>query len=502
MADWNLGDLIKQAELTILGGDGGASAQPVTGLALDSRRAGPGSCFIALRGTSVDGHDFVDGAVQRGATSVVVERDVQVPPGVACLRVADTHAAAARLAAAFYRVGRVQGGKRLRLLGVTGTNGKSTTVELIRSILQAAGHPTALLGTITYDLLDGCVPASLTTPPPIELCEHLARATAAGASYAALEVSSHALAQRRCDGLSFDVGVFTNLSGDHLDYHGTSEEYCRAKKRLFDGLRDDTFAVINGEDAVADTMVADCPAQVVRFGLDGMGLHVRGVVRHSDAKGSLFDIVSAFGTVESVTTPLVGRHNVMNALAAAAAAGAVGVRADAIRRGIGAVSRVPGRLERISPDDCPFTIMIDYAHTDHALENALRAVQPITENRLLCVFGCGGDRDRTKRPRMARAVAQRADVAFVTSDNPRSEDPQAIIDEMLPGFGPEGGCAVHIDPDREAAIRAAIAAARPGDTVLIAGKGHETYQIVGSQRLHFDDAEIARACLGHAEVAE
>jgi UDP-N-acetylmuramoyl-L-alanyl-D-glutamate--2,6-diaminopimelate ligase len=500
VSNWTLGDLIADAELADLDGNRSARTQPVTGLAVDSRKVTAGSCFIAVRGVAADGHDFVADAARNGATSIVVERDVKVPDHVMRVRVADTHAAVARLAAAFYRVGQVRDGRRLRLIGVTGTNGKSTTVDLLRSILRTAGHPTAMLGTIEYDLVGTTVPASLTTPAPIELCDYLARAAEAGATYAVMEVSSHALAQCRCDGLNFDVAVFTNLSGDHLDYHQSDREYLLAKKRLFDGLRKGTIAVVNDEDKATPAIIADCRGGIATFGADDSNPHVRGIIRSSDARGSQFDIVSAFGMVENVRTSLVGRHNVMNALAAAGAAGALGVRADSIRRGIEAVSRVHGRLERVSPDDCPFSVMVDYAHTDHALENALRAIRPLTANRVLCVFGCGGDRDRTKRPRMAGTVAQWANAAYVTSDNPRSEDPQAIIEEMLPGFDRHHDCRVHVDPDRAAAIRTAIAAAQPGDTVLIAGKGHETYQIVGSRRVHFDDAEIARASLGLAEV--
>ncbi|UCG16998.1 MAG: UDP-N-acetylmuramoyl-L-alanyl-D-glutamate--2,6-diaminopimelate ligase [Phycisphaerales bacterium] len=501
MSEWTLSDLMGEAGLAAVGPVGTTVGVPVAFLTADSREVKPGACFVAVSGTTGDGHDFVRDAVRAGASSVVVERDVSVPPHVTCIRVADTRAAVARLAAAFHRIGRVCDGRRLRLIGITGTNGKSTTAHLLRSILEADGHRTALLGTIRYDLIDTIVTASLTTPPPIELCSYLARAASAGASYAVMEVSSHALAQRRCDGLTFDAGVFTNLSGDHLDYHQTVPEYLSAKKRLFDGLDEDALALVNADDPAADDIVAGCRAHVTRYAIDGHAADVRGKVRTSDRRGSTFDVVIGSATMTNISTALIGRHNVMNAIAAAGTAAGLGITGDAIRRGIEAVRTVDGRLQPVSPADCPFTVIVDYAHTDHALDNALRALKPLTHRRLLCVFGCGGDRDRTKRPRMARAVARWADAAFVTSDNPRSEDPQAIIEEVLPGFAGQAGCTVEADPDRAAAIRAAIGSAGPGDTVLIAGKGHEDYQVIGNQRIHFDDAEVARQCLEAMEVA-
>lgn len=469
---------------------------PVRSLAVDSRAVQPGACFLAVRGTSADGHAFVADAVQAGAASVVVERDVEVPPHVTRVRVPDTREAAARLAAAFYRIGQVRKGRRLRLIGITGTNGKSTTACILRSILEAGGHRGALLGTIQYDLIETVIPASLTTPGPVELCSHLARAAAAGATYAVLEVSSHALSQRRCDGLEFDVAVFTNLSGDHLDYHRDLDSYLAAKKRLFDGLSPDVCAVVNGEDPMADALTGDCRARVSRFGLEPAGVDVWGRIRRSDRQGSVFDVTSRMGTVREVRIRLLGRHNVMNALAAAGAGLALGVRPEAIRRGIAAVESVSGRLQRVGPDDSPFMVLVDYAHTDHALESALRAVRPITDGRLICVFGCGGDRDQTKRPRMGRVVSEWADVAVVTSDNPRSEDPQAIIREILPGFGATPRCQVEVEPDRAAAIDRAIGWAAAGDTVLIAGKGHEDYQEIAGRRVHFNDAEVAMRCFG------
>ncbi len=500
MTTWSLVELLAKAQINPQNPLPAEADVPVASLSVDSRTVQAGACFIAIPGMAVDGHRFIDAAVAAGARSVLSERAAKVPDGVTLVRVPDARRAVARLSAAFFRVNDVQDGRRLRLIGITGTNGKSTTAYLIRSILEANGHRTALLGTIRYDLIDKTVESSLTTPAPVELCSYLAHAMAAGASHAVMETSSHALAQLRCEGLSFDVGVFTNLSGDHLDYHQSTDEYLCAKKRLFDGLEPAAFAVINAEDAASDRIVADCRAGIIRYGISGEASGVRAAIHQSDWRGSVFDLVAEGRAPVRVSLPQLGRHNIMNSLAAAAAAGALNIDPDVIRRGLEAVTTVEGRLQRVSPVDCPFAVIVDYAHTDHALENALRAVRPLTPGRVLCVFGCGGDRDRTKRPRMARAVAQTAELAFVTSDNPRTEDPQAIIREVLPGFAGSHRCQVEVEPDRAMAIRKAIEAARPGDTVLIAGKGHENYQIIGTQRVPFSDVEVAQTWLRRLEV--
>ena len=459
----------------------------------DSREVRAGSCFVAHRGTGRDGHSFVSAAIERGATAIFVERDVETPAHVAVIRVADGRVALAKLAAAFYlgSTGGDNGG--LRLVGVTGTNGKSTVTWILRSILRAAGESAALLGTIEYDLIAERRKAALTTPGAVELCRALALARHSGATCAAMEVSSHALDQHRCDGLRFSAGVFTNLSGDHLDYHGTMEAYLGAKRKLFDLLVPDGTAVINADDDAGRALARELPGRVMTFGLASLS-DLWAEVRGMDRFGSEF-ILHGRGWERDVRLPLVGKHNISNALAAAGAAEALGVSPDAIRAGLEQVSNVPGRLQRVEPDGWPFSVFVDYAHTDAALENVLTTVRPLTSGRLLCVFGCGGDRDRTKRPRMAAAVGKHADVAFVTSDNPRSEEPEAIIREILPGFGRDSRCRVEVEADRRRAIRAAIGEARTGDTILIAGKGHEDYQIVGGTALPFDDVGVAAGFL-------
>ncbi len=481
-------------ELFAAGGVVAADGSDVSNIAVDSliddsRAASRGSCFVALRGTGRDGHEFVDAAAAGGAASVVVERHVPAPPHLAVVRVADTRVALAKLAAAFYRLR--EPNRRMQLIGVTGTNGKTTVAWMVRAILRAAGEPTALLGTVEYDLLAERRPAPLTTPGCLELCRCLSMARDAGASHAALEVSSHALDQRRCDGLDFVAAVFTNLSGDHLDYHRTMEAYFAAKRRLFEMLAPSAVAVINGDDAMAARLMEATRGRVVRYALELHTAEVRATIRRVDRGGTDFILHIGSGQVP-ICTSLIGRHNVLNALAAAATVHALGVDSGAIREGLEHIEGVPGRLQRAEPAGWPFSVFVDYAHTDDALRNVLTALRPLTAGRLVCVFGCGGDRDRTKRPRMAAAVEELADAAIVTSDNPRSEEPRAIIDEIVGGFPGARRCDVQLEVDRRLAIEKALAEARAGDTVLIAGKGHEDYQIVGDRVLRFDDLEVAR----------
>ncbi len=490
--EWRLPELLARAGVRAVG----AATLPrvkITSLTDDSRAVQNGSLFVAVRGTSVDGHSFLQAAAGAGAAAMLVDQEVPAARGVIRVIVDDTRAALPRLAAAYYGL-RGDAGKSLRLIGITGTNGKTTAAWLLRSILKAAGHRTALIGTIEYDLLTARDPAPLTTPGALQLCRLLAAARDAGAVYGVLELSSHALHQRRCDGLSLAAGVFTNLSGDHLDYHQTMESYGAAKRRLFDLIRNDAVAVLNRDDAWVRSLASSLSVPVVHFGLDEPAADVTAQVEELSRWGSRFVLrARSFETV--VRFSLVGRHNVSNALAAAATAEAVGIAPPAIRAGLEMVTTVPGRLQRVEPKDRPFSVLVDYAHTDAALLSVLSALRPLTPKRLICVFGCGGDRDRSKRPRMAAVVGQLADVAYVTSDNPRTEDPQGIVDEIVPGFGPAHGCRVEVEVDRRSAIQAAIAEARPGDTVLIAGKGHEPYQLVGDKVLPFDDVDVARECL-------
>jgi len=455
----------------------------------DSRLAKRGVCFFAVPGSRVDGRSFIDDAVRRGASAVVSDDAGTVPLPVGAVAVRDVASALARLAAAFYGFTPGQPHTHMHVVGVTGTNGKTTTTMLLQSILNAAGHTTALFGTIRYDLAGEIIDAPWTTPPAVELYRNLARAAERGATHAVMEVSSHALAQSRCLGHRYAAAVFTNLTGDHLDYHGTFHAYADAKKKLFDHLDPHAHAVVNADDPMSQYMIHRCRAKPVTFGLHGRP-DVTAEIFDERIDGTDFRLILPGGSCP-VRLRLTGRHAVANALAAAAAAHAMSIRLDAIRDGLESLPAVPGRLQRIAAPHRDVSVFVDYAHTDDALVKVLGALRPLTPGRLICAFGCGGDRDRSKRPRMARAVARAADLAIATSDNPRTEDPGAIIADICTGFEPRQRCLVEVEPDRRAAIKRAIEFARDGDTVLIAGKGHENYQIVGTTRRHFDDAETA-----------
>lgn len=477
----------------------------VTSVVEDSREVQPGACFVALHGTRNDGHAYIEGACRAGARVVVCERPVQVPPDVAILQVASARGLSGRLASALYGVDALCTMDRLKIVGITGTNGKSTFCYLVRAILCHAGYTPAMLGTVEYDLVSRKIPADHTTPPASALMRYLAEAAQAGASHAVMEVSSHALDQGRVDGLSFAVGVFSNLTGDHLDYHHTMDAYLAAKKRLFDGLAPGATAVVNADDAVAERIVADCQAKVHRYGIlpaeasetQAQRLTVAARIEAITTAGTRFELIlrphddPTAVMSRWVDSPLIGRHNVYNCLAAVAAALAVGCTLEQAIAGLLSQRVVPGRLQRVQAGSGDITVLVDYAHTDDALVNVLTALRPLATGQLIVVFGCGGDRDATKRPRMARAVAQFADRIVVTSDNPRSEDPQRIIDDVLTGFTSDDRQRVVVEPDRRSAIGMAIAAARPGDVVLVAGKGHENYQLIGGRRIDFDDAQVA-----------
>ncbi len=458
----------------------------VAGVFDDSRRVQPGGIFVAVRGTSVDGRQYVADAIQRGARVILGE---DLPPNDRALivNVPDARAALTTLALRWHGLAD-DGCRGLQLVGVTGTNGKSTTAFMTRAILRAAGIKCGLLGTMHYDLCGRSVTAGMTTPGPLELAAYVRECADAGAGAAVMEVSSHALDQKRTAGLHFTAAAFTNLTGDHLDYHGTFENYRAAKACLFTELAPDAVAVVNADDPHHAEMIGECPAHIVRYALDAdADLHAR-IVR-STSEGTVYRMMLD-GTELVLENAIVGRHNVYNALAAAGLARALDISPDAIQRGLTTVRNIPGRLQRV-PCLSSADVFVDYAHTDDALRNVLSVLRPLARKRLLVVFGCGGDRDRTKRPRMAHAVAEFADAIVVTSDNPRTEDPQAIIDDILSGFDASQRQNVTVEPDRARAIKHALDGAAEGDVVLIAGKGHEDYQIVGTQRIHFDDIEVA-----------
>lgn len=461
---------------------------PVTGVQDDSRRVEPGAVFVAVVGSESDGRRFIPDAVARGARVVVAQAPAPPVGGDALmLEVPDARRVLARLAARWYGL-EGAAGAGLKLLGVTGTNGKSTTAFMTAAILRAGGARCGLLGTVLYDLCGRSVRAEMTTPGPLELARHLRECADNGASAAVLEVSSHALDQRRTDGLRFAAAAFTNLTQDHLDYHKSMEEYAAAKRRLFEQLDSDAVAVVNADDPAAEELLRGCRARVVRYSLRRHA-EITGTVTRDSLAGTLYRM-HIEGRALVLENGLVGRHNVYNALAAAGLARAVGASLEAIERGLASVRTIPGRLQRV-PLQGGFEVFVDYAHTPDAIRNVAGVLRPLTRGRLIVVFGCGGERDRTKRPLMAQAAAALAHAIIVTSDNPRREDPERIIADILAGFDVESRRRVVVEPDRRSAIRCALAGAGPGDVVLIAGKGHEDYQDIGCGKIHFDDVEVA-----------
>jgi UDP-N-acetylmuramoyl-L-alanyl-D-glutamate--2,6-diaminopimelate ligase len=440
-------------------------------LETDSRRVGPGALFVALRGAHVDAHAFVPAAIAAGAAAVVVESELDV--AVPQIVVPDTRAAISRLADTFFE----HPSRALRVVGVTGTNGKTTTVHLIEAVCSAAGMPCAVIGTLGGALGAQRWPLGNTTPPALELQALLATLLTAGAKAAAMEVSSHALALGRVDDVRFAVAAFTNLTRDHLDFHGSLTEYARAKRRLLEMAPQ---AAVNIDDPVGAAFAREFP-HALTYAIDAPA-RVRAEDLRLEPDGSSFRVD---GT--EVTLPLRGRFNVYNALAAFAAARALDVPDAAIGRALASVRPVPGRMERIA--ELGIEALVDYAHTPDALENVLLAARESTRGKLTVVFGCGGDRDAGKRAPMGEIAARLADGVIVTSDNPRSEDPAAIARAIALG----SGSGAEIVLDRRSAIRRAIESASAGDTVVVAGKGHETYQIVGDRVLPFDDREEVRA---------
>ncbi|MDA0747337.1 MAG: UDP-N-acetylmuramoyl-L-alanyl-D-glutamate--2,6-diaminopimelate ligase [bacterium] len=452
----------------------------ITGLATDSRKVQPGDLFVAIRGgQEVDRHPYVPQALAAGAVAAVVEVPVEAGTAVQ-VQVPSTRRALAEMARRFYG----KPDEALRMVGVTGTNGKTTTAYLIHAVLEAAGWKPGLIGTVEYRVGTQRRPAENSTPEAHDLHRMLREMVGEGCQAAVMEATSHGLALDRVHGIGYEAAVFTNLTRDHLDFHGTPEAYLAAKALLFDNLGKDAQAVVNVDDPVAQRLLAHCKARVVSYGTsDTAQVRIRN--GHTSWQGSTLHLETPAGDLD-LEMALQGRFNFWNGAAAVAVGLAMeidpGVIAEAVRE-----VRVPGRFEAVDRGQ-DFGIVVDYSHTPDSLENALEAARELTKNRLICVFGCGGDRDRGKRPEMGRVSARLADVSVVTSDNPRTEDPEAIVQDILPGLG-ETTCKVEID--RRAAIEWAVQHAGAGDLVLIAGKGHEDYQIIGREKSHFDDREVA-----------
>jgi UDP-N-acetylmuramoyl-L-alanyl-D-glutamate--2,6-diaminopimelate ligase len=497
----------------------------------DSRLVGDGDIFVAVKGTVYDGHDFIDQAIASGAKYIVCQQNGRQKTEdrrhekCKIIFVEDSAEAAALLAQA--RAGNPA--SQLINLAVTGTNGKTTVTYLVRSCIQKAGEKCGLIGTVIYDTCSGgggpaeqpevLTQSNMTTPDCLAIAEMTDKMVGNGAKYMVIEASSHALSQNRLAGVSFKAAAFTNLAGDHLDYHKTKEDYLAAKAGLFQTLSPDAVAVLNRQSPQAKLIAEQTRAKILWYAIDEPA-DISAHIESMDINGTIFalqyvpksSIVNRQSSI--VKTPLLGRYNVSNHLAAAGLCLAAGFDLEAITTGLSSLQGIPGRLEKISctSHESPATshVLVDYAHTDDALKNVLSTLKPLCKGKLRVVFGCGGDRDRTKRPRMARVVEQLADFIIVTNDNPRTEKPQDIIDEIISGFKNRESCIVNresnhkprttshniiIEPDRKKAIELAIESAGKDDIVLIAGKGHETYQIIGKQKFDFSDKTVAQECL-------
>jgi UDP-N-acetylmuramoyl-L-alanyl-D-glutamate--2,6-diaminopimelate ligase len=484
-----LAELAKEIDAIEAKGHLDLAAQDVTH---DSRECAAGSVFVAIRGEKTDAHRFIPQAIERGAIAVVSELPGPCEASPVWLRVEDARAALARASASVHG----HPSRRLKLVGVTGTNGKTTTAHLIDSIIRASEGTSAIFGTISHRVANETAVAMNTTPESSDIQRMLARAVATGCKSAVMEVSSHAIELHRADALKFAVAAFTNLTRDHLDFHGTMEKYFAAKEKLFNGAlgSQPAASVINVDDEYGRRLFGTAKGDRISYGFGG-----RTDVGTNDftlsTQGLTFTASTPFGSVD-IVSPLVGRFHVYNILAAVATGLALGASLTEIAKGVGDCRTVSGRFEQVTLNGsglrAPFSVFVDYAHTDDALKNVLRTAREVAgAGRVITVFGCGGDRDRTKRAPMGEIAGSMSDVAIVTSDNPRTEDPEAIIADIEAGLTKVAPSHLKLTDRREAIFRA-IKEAGEGDVVLIAGKGHETYQVLGDQRIHFDDHEVAR----------
>ncbi|WP_124727713.1 UDP-N-acetylmuramoyl-L-alanyl-D-glutamate--2,6-diaminopimelate ligase [Staphylospora marina] len=472
----------------------GDTGTEIGGISIDSREVKPGDLFIALRGFTVDGHRFVRQAVEKGAAAVLVEEPVEA--SVPVIQVPDTRRAMAVVADRFYGMPT----RDLKLIGITGTNGKTTTSYLIEALLAGVGRKTGVIGTIRMKIGDREFPVKNTTPEAVELQKMFRMMSDEGCEYSVIEASSHALDLGRTRGCRFRIGVFTNLTQDHLDYHGTMDNYREAKGLLFSQLGNDyredprqtPCAILNADDDASAYFARITPAQVITYGIDRPA-DVRAENIRITPEGTSFTLRTFKGDAE-LSLRLIGKFNVYNVLAAVSVGLVEGLELPEICRILSVVEGVSGRFEPVRAGQ-PFTVLVDYAHTPDSLENVLATVKELATGRILTVVGCGGDRDRTKRPKMAKIAAEMSDVAIFTSDNPRSEDPDAIIRDMLTGVPETGANRVLSIVDRREAIHHAVNVANPGDIVLIAGKGHETYQEIKGIRHDFDDRQVAREAI-------
>jgi len=462
--------------------------QEITGIAYDSRRVMPGHMFVAMRGENTDGHRFVEAAIDRGAAAVVLERDMGFSPRATRIKVSDARRSMAHASAQFYH----HPSQKLKVVGITGTNGKTTTAFMVRAILEAAGISCGLLGTVQYQIGARVIPASRTTPESVDIQDMMNQMLRVGCGGVSMEVSSHAIDQLRVEGVDFDVAVFTNLSRDHLDYHGTMEDYFESKVRLFSALgsvRKAGRAVVNADNAYGCELIERLGGDraVITYGVSSAA-----VVRAEDVRvsteGSYFVVHTPQGRIP-MSLPLIGRYNVSNALAAIGASQVLGIELPIVESALSHLHPVPGRVESVQvPED--YKVFIDYAHTADALRNVLVTVMELTRGRVIVVFGCGGDRDKGKRKSMGETACELADFSILTTDNPRTEDPREILKQIEDGFTTANGRRHQVIEDRREAIERALDIARPGDAVVIAGKGHETYQEFADTVVPFSDRQV------------
>ncbi|NOX36330.1 MAG: UDP-N-acetylmuramoyl-L-alanyl-D-glutamate--2,6-diaminopimelate ligase [Calditrichaeota bacterium] len=476
-------DILRNVPVREVRGD---TARMIADIQYDSRRVRPEDAFIAIRGFRTDGHRFVSQAYEKGCRVFFVEEPQSLREATQII-LPDTRRWLPLLAKNFYD-GVVD---HMKLIGITGTNGKTTTAYLLHSILTTAHWRPGFISTVEYKIGEETIPAERTTPEAIDLHRMFYRMYARGIKSVVMEVSSHALALHRTDFMNFSAAVFTNLGHDHLDFHKDMDDYFRAKKKLFDGLSEMARAVVNLDDAYGLPMVADTEADVFTYSLENREATVSLKTYRVVGEGLYLTINVPSGDI-SLSTALIGKYNVYNVLAAVTTAVALGIPEEHIVEGVQRLQQVPGRAQKwVAPQG--FKVYVDYAHAPDALRRVLEALLEFQPRRLIVVFGCGGDRDRAKRPMMGKIAEDYADIIYLTSDNPRSEDPEAIIQEILQGIYDRSR--VRVEPDREAAIRQALKEARKGDIVLIAGKGHETYQIYGDRYIHFDDREMVEKYL-------
>jgi UDP-N-acetylmuramoyl-L-alanyl-D-glutamate--2,6-diaminopimelate ligase len=490
-----LKDVLGNLPHELLCGDYGSE---VSELAYDSRECSPGSLFFCIRGFSTDGHNYIAEAIARGAGALVVEEFSGAADDAAIVKVADSRQAMALMAANFYD----HPSQKLNLVGITGTNGKTSVATITDALLRRLGHTAGLLGTVTNRIGGEELKLKRTTPESLDLQALLARMIEKGCTHAVMEVSSHAVALNRIAGCRYNAGILTNVTQDHLDFHKDFDDYLETKKRFFaESIDPDGVIILNRDDANYEKMRAGLPGRIVTYGIKESGADVRAVDVAFDHRGISFTVQSAFADSFRLETGLLGLFNVANALAVVAYALSQNIPVDALRETFAAMPCVPGRFERVEAGQ-PFTVIVDYAHTPDGLENVLSSAREICRGRLIAIFGAGGDRDRSKRPLMGHAAARLSDFVIVTSDNPRTEAPYRIIEQIVYGIeqelekvAPSKRFKYLIEEDRYTAIRTAIMSAREDDVIVIAGKGHEDYQIFKDRTIHFDDRVVARKIL-------